>query len=63
MIAIDSSVRPGFTGIDYTVEVDSDAEPSVLEEIRVGAERTSPMFDNILNATAVKGRVEAKTAG
>jgi uncharacterized OsmC-like protein len=58
-LAIDEAVRPGFGSIDYIVEVDSDEAPSVLEEIRVAAERTSPMFDNILNATAIKGRVEA----
>lgn len=61
-LALDESVRPGFTSLDYTVEVDSDAAPSVLEEIRVEAERTSPMFDNILNATAIKGQVDAKAA-
>ena len=59
-LALDEAVRPGFTSVDYTVEVDCDVDPSVLEEIRVNAERTSPMFDNILNATAVKGRVASK---
>jgi uncharacterized OsmC-like protein len=57
-LALDEAIRPGFTSLDYTVEVDSDVDPSVLEEIRIAAERTSPMFDNILNATAVTGRVE-----
>lgn len=59
---LDDKVRPGFGEIEYTVEVDSDEDPSVLEEIRIQAEHTSPMFDNILNATAIKGSVEAKAS-
>lgn len=59
-LGIDVAVRPGFQALDYVVEVDSDADPATLEEIRVQAERTSPMFDNILNATAISGRVEAR---
>ena len=62
-LALDEAVRPGFMSLDYTVEVDSDADPAVLEEIRLEAERASPMFDNILNATGIQGRVESKTAG
>ena len=61
-LALDGTIRPGFTSIDYAVEVESNVNPSVLEEIRVQAERTSPMFDNILNATAIKGRVASKIA-
>lgn len=47
--------RPGYTGITYTVFVDTDASADVLEEIRVAAEAGSPMFDNVLNATPVTG--------
>jgi len=50
-------VRPGFTEVAYTVEVDADADAATLEDIRRAAERTSPMVDNILNATAIKGAV------
>jgi uncharacterized OsmC-like protein len=56
---LDEETRPGFTAITYTVNVDSDASPEQLAEIKEAAERTSPMFDNVLNATPVSGRVEA----
>lgn len=50
---LDEDVRPGFSRIDYTVHVDSDAPIDVLDEIRRDAERTSPMFDNILRGAPV----------
>lgn len=53
----DQSVRPGFTELAYTVEVDSDADAGTLEEICKAAEKTSPMFDNILNATPIRGEI------
>jgi hypothetical protein len=37
----------------YTVDVDTDAPPAVLDEIRRAAEATSPMFDNILRPTPI----------
>lgn len=54
-LSLDEQVRPGFTGITYTVTVDTDADDAVLEEIRKVTEATSPMFDNVLNATPVTG--------
>jgi putative redox protein len=54
---IGGETRPGFTDITYTVSVESDATPEQLAEIKDAAERTSPMFDNVLNATPVNGRV------
>lgn len=54
---LDEQVRPGFTGLRYTVHVDSDASPEELEEIRAAAERTSPMFDNARNATPIAGTI------
>jgi uncharacterized OsmC-like protein len=60
-LALDDKVRPGFGGLEYRVDVDSDADQQVLDEIRAAAEATSPMFDNILRATPVAGTV-AKTA-
>jgi uncharacterized OsmC-like protein len=54
---IDDDTRPGFTDISYTVTVDTDATPEQLAEIKEAAERTSPMFDNVLNSTPVDGRV------
>lgn len=58
-LALDDSVRPGYTGIRYNVKVDTDAPAEILEEIRVAAERTSPMFDNIRNGATVEARVES----
>jgi uncharacterized OsmC-like protein len=56
---LDEQVRPGFSEINYTIHVDTDAEPEVLAEIQEITERTSPMFDNVLNATPVRGRIES----
>ena len=56
---LDEETRPGFTSISYTVDVDTDASAEELAEIKEAAERTSPMFDNVLNATPVSGRVTA----
>lgn len=58
-LAIDEHVRPGFGTVRYTVHVDSDADEATLDEIRHAAERTSPMFDNVLNGTRVEARVQA----
>ena len=54
---IDDDTRPGFSDISYSVTVDTDASPQQLAEIKEAAERTSPMFDNVLNATPVTGRI------
>ena len=56
-LALDEDVRPGFGAIRYTVRVDSDASPQVLDEIRAAAERTSPMFDNIRQGAPIEARV------
>jgi putative redox protein len=60
-LALGGDARPGFQAIDYTVRVDSDASPESLEEIRAAVEATSPMFDNVKNATPLKGVVEGGT--
>lgn len=52
------NVRPGFQTIEYKVHVDSDVPLQTLEEIRAGVEATSPMFDNVRNATPVSGSIE-----
>lgn len=57
-LAIDERVRPGFGAVRYTVHVDSDADDATLDEIRHAAERTSPMFDNVLNGTRVQAHVQ-----
>ncbi|HYO59843.1 OsmC family protein [Archangium sp.] len=54
---LDPKVRPGFSEFQYTVEVDTDADSATLEEIRGAAEKSSPMFDNILNPTTISGHV------
>ncbi len=54
---LDPTVRPGFSELQYAVEVDTEADTATLEEIRRAAEKSSPMFDNILNPTAISGRV------
>ncbi|HSO30083.1 MAG TPA: OsmC family protein [Candidatus Sulfomarinibacteraceae bacterium] len=61
-LALDEAVRPGFSSLRYTVEADTDAPSSVLEEIRRAAEATSPMFDNIARPTPVRARVVTATA-
>ena len=61
-LALDEQVRPGFGSVEYTVDVDSDADPQMLEEIKTAAEATSPMFDNILRPTAVSGTVKKAAA-
>lgn len=58
---LDAAVRPGFDGLRYTVEVDADAGSEQLEEIRLAAERTSPMFDNVAHATPITARIVATT--
>jgi len=54
---LDEETRPGFTSISYTVSVDTDASPEVLAEIQEITERTSPMYDSVLNATPMTGRI------
>jgi putative redox protein len=59
-LALGADVRPGFQTIDYTVHVDSDAPMQTLEEVRASVEATSPMFDNVRNATPVTGSIEQR---
>jgi putative redox protein len=61
-LGIDENVRPGFTSVSYTVTVDTDADPEVLEEIRAEAQVGSPMLDNVADATPLTGVVEAVTS-
>lgn len=56
---LDADVRPGFSRLRYTVDVDADADDGVLEEIRQAAEATSPMFDNARNGAPVAGEVRS----
>lgn len=58
-LALDGGVRPGFGSIRYVVRVATDASGATLEEIRQAAERTSPMFDNIVRGTPVEAAIDA----
>lgn len=60
-LGVEESVRPGYTNIDYTVRLQSDAPPDVLEEILRAAEQTSPMYDNIINGTPITSHLEVVT--
>lgn len=57
---LDEDIRPGFPKIEYEVEVESDADVSVLKEIKALAEKTSPMFDNIANGAPISGTLTHK---
>ena len=57
-LAIDRSIPPGFLNISYTVEVDTDADPGVLEEIRAAAENGSPVTQNVLKGSAIQSDVK-----
>jgi uncharacterized OsmC-like protein len=58
-LALDPKLPPGFLNISYTVDVDSDADPATLEEIRVAAENGSPVAQNVLNGTPLTAQVRA----
>lgn len=59
-LGVDEAVRPGFSAIEYSVEVDADTDTTLLEEIKTAAEAGSPVVDNVLNATPLVGEVTAK---
>lgn len=61
-LGVDDTVRPGFTNIEYTVRIDSDADPEVLQEILEAAEAGSPMYDNILNGVSITSNLETEPA-
>lgn len=57
-LGLDPDVPPGYLSITYTVEVDTDADPAALEEIRVAAENGSPVTQNVLKGTAIRSEVK-----
>lgn len=57
-LGLDDNVRPGYTNLDYTIRVKSDADREVLEEIVQVAEENSPMYDNIQNGVPITSRLE-----
>lgn len=56
-LGLSDDVRKGFTRIRYTARVRADATDKQLEELRRIVERTSPMFDNIINGVPIEGRI------
>ncbi len=58
-LQLDPSIPPGYTNITYTVEVDTDADPAILEEIRVAAENGSPVTQNVLRGTPIHSEIKA----
>jgi putative redox protein len=57
-LALDPNIPPGYLNITYTVEVDTDADPAVLEEIRVAAEKGSPVTQNVLQGTPILSEIK-----
>jgi len=57
-MALDPKVPPGFLNISYTVEVDTDADPAVLEEIRNAAQNGSPVTQNVLQGTPIQSEIK-----
>jgi putative redox protein len=57
-LGLDPDVPPGYLNITYSVEVDTDADQDVLEEIRVAAERGSPVTQNVLRGTPIHSEVK-----
>jgi uncharacterized OsmC-like protein len=57
-MALDPSIPPGYLNISYNVEVDTDADPAVLEEIRIAAENGSPVTQNVLKGTPIHSEVK-----
>ena len=57
-LGIDPKVPPGFLNISYSVEVDTDADPDILEEIRAAAENGSPVTQNVLKGTPIRAEIK-----
>ena len=57
-LALDSKIPPGFMTISYTVEVDTDADSALLDEIRAAAENGSPVTQNVLKGTPIQSEVK-----
>jgi putative redox protein len=57
-LGLNAEVPPGYLNISYTVEVDTDADPGVLEEIRMAAENGSPVTQNVLQGTPIRSEIK-----
>lgn len=56
-LGVDKAVRPGFSALEYEVQVDTDADDATLAEIKEAAAAGSPVLDNILNETPISGTI------
>ena len=56
-LTLDKSIPPGFLTISYRVDVETDADPAVLEEIRAAAENGSPVTQNVLQGTPIRSEI------
>lgn len=57
-LGLDPKIPPGYLNITYSVEVDTDADPAVLEEIRAAAENGSPVTQNVLQGTPIQSEIK-----
>ncbi|MCA1842563.1 MAG: OsmC family protein [Actinobacteria bacterium] len=57
-LGIDPQIPPGYLNITYSVEVDTDADPAILEEIRAAAEKGSPVTQNVLQGTPIQSEIK-----
>lgn len=57
-LGLDPDVRPGYTGVRYTVRIDTDAPREVVEQLLETTHRYSPMVETIANGVPIERRVE-----
>ncbi|HLS88562.1 MAG TPA: OsmC family protein [Sphingobacteriaceae bacterium] len=57
-LGLDPQVRPGFANLRYTVRIESDADPEVLNQLIAEAHEHSPMVESIANGVRVERAVE-----
>ncbi len=55
---LDENIRPGYEGLEYTVRIQSDADPVVIEQLLRETEQSSPMYDNIRNGVPIRSSLE-----
>lgn len=58
-LAADAGVRPGFTGLEISAELDSDASPEALAALKRTVDAHCPVLDIVRNPTPVSTRLRA----
>lgn len=53
MLGVDDDVRAGFRGIEITYEIDADAGADELRRLVAQSQRRSPVYDTVVNLTAI----------